>query len=128
MASRSRVMQGSAMASSVADRLAGVHPPMLGMGPKSARFEAKADPQTSGLIVGQIIARALDYAGLEVKEAAARMGYSDPTTLYRWLAGKEAANFDRLFQLGDKFREGLALGVASACPTLRVRWTVEQAS
>lgn len=109
------------MGSSVADRLADVHPRMLGMG-------AKGDPQKTGLVVGQLLARALDYAGIEVKEAAARMGYGDPTTLYRWIAGKEQPNFEKLSLLGDKFNEGVALGFASSCRTLRVRWTVEQAS
>jgi hypothetical protein len=102
------------MAPSVPDRLADVHPRMVGF-----------DPQKAGILAGRIIERALDYAGLEVKEAAATMGYGDATTLYRWIAGKEAANFDKLWLLGEKFQEGLVIGLATACRTLRVRTTIE---
>lgn len=109
------------MASTMADPRLDVHPRMVGMG-------AKAEPRNSGIVTGQIVARALDYAQIEVKEAAATMGYTDTTTLYRWIAGKEQPNFEKLALLGDKFTEGIALGFASACPRLRVRWTVEQAS
>lgn len=101
------------MPESVRDRLADVHPQMAGFG-----------PQKSGLLVGQLIARAFDYAGLEVKEAAAAMGYAEPTTVYRWLSGREQPNFDKLLTLGEKFQEGLVIGLATACASVRVETTV----
>lgn len=109
------------MPSSVLDSLASAHRPNLKMGADAdLRKKAIACP-----VIGKAIARAMRHAEIEPKQAAADMGYSDPAIVYRWFAGKESPNLDKLWSLGEKFQQGLVIALAHVCTTgVKVETTV----
>lgn len=62
-------------------------------------------------LVGQAIERAILLARLTKQEVAHEMGYSDQSTLSRWISGAETAQLPKLFAI-DALREPLAVALA----------------
>lgn len=97
------------MGASVADRTGLAQRHMLKMGGEGHLNKVeKVDKAT----IGRSIQRALDYADLTAKCAAAEMGYSDPTIVSRWIAGAESPNLAKFCTLGPRVRRGLLLALA----------------
>jgi hypothetical protein len=95
------------MATTVAERLAGVHPQML-------RVEHEGDRKKLAdlrPVIGQLVERAFALMGISKQDAAFRMGYRDPGTVSRWCTAVERPLFDKLFGL-DGFDVAYVLAIA----------------
>lgn len=112
------------MSDSVRDLRAVPHPRTLGMrlrcNHSALRHHARLQAPH---VIGPAVASALQYAGISVKEAAARTG-RPITSIYRWQSGVEQPNFDALWTLGEDFEHGLFLALGRACPSMRVGTTL----
>jgi hypothetical protein len=95
--------------STIADRLADVHPQML-------RVEGETDPQLLGKAIGRAIDQALRRCHLTNKEAAFRMRYTDSAVVGRWIAYTETPQLARLRMLGDTFWCELLIALAEGVP------------
>lgn len=108
------------MDSIVNDRLADLHPQML-----RARGEADrkklADLRP---VVGRLVERALELAGLSKQETAFAMGYSDAGTISRWCSGVERPLFDKLFTVPG-FQDAYVLALAEGNPRMEVETIVK---
>ena len=91
----------------VANRLADVHPQMLRAEGEGRRKEL-ADLRP---VIGELVSRALQLAGVTKQEAAFRMRYSDPGTVSRWCSGVERPAFDKLFTI-EGFEVAWVLAIA----------------
>lgn len=103
------------MAASVADRLKHVHPQMLRVGtdPDRKKF-AELRP-----VIGRLVERALEIAGLSKQEAAFAMGYADSGVISRWCSGAERPLFDKLFAI-DRFEDAWLVALAERNPRAQV--------
>jgi hypothetical protein len=77
-----------------------------------------AEP-AEGRLVGQVIGRALELAGLSRQEVAFTMGYADESSLCRWIAGVETPQFARLWQVAP-LRPALVLAWAEHTEDIEV--------
>lgn len=93
-----------------------VHPQMLrvrGEGDRKKLADLKS-------IVGRVVERTFELAGVSKQEAAYAMGYSDPGTVSRWCAGTERAQFDKLLAV-EVLRGPLVQALAEATGAAEVR-------
>lgn len=84
------------MSLSLSDRLAAVKPKMQAA---RLRVEGEADPKPLGEQLGAAIARALLLANLTKQEVSYAMGYTDQSSISKWIAGKEPPRFDKLWMV-----------------------------
>jgi hypothetical protein len=103
----------------VKDRLAGVHPQMVRAQSETERKKV-ADLR---LVVGRLVERALELAGLSKQETAFAIGYSDAGTISRWCSGIERPLFDKLFTVPG-FQEAYVLALAEGNPRMDVETIV----
>lgn len=108
------------MPTSIADRLAGVHPQMLRAGIEGDRKKV-ADLRP---VIGRLVERALELAELTKQDAAYRMGYRDAGTISRWCSAVERPLFDKLFTL-DGFEAAWMLALAERNPKMEVETIVK---
>lgn len=105
---------------SLKDRLDAVQPQML-------RAEHEGDcKKVADLrrVIGQLVERALELAGVRKQEAAFQMGYSDPGTVSRWCSGVERPLFDKLFVI-DGFEGAWILALAERNSEMQVETIVK---
>lgn len=101
------------IASTVADRVADVHPQML-RGDSEGERKKLADLRPT---IGQLVARAFQLMGVSKQDAAWRMHYDDPGTVSRWCSGTERPAFDKLFTIAG-FRAAYILAMAEDDPQI----------
>ena len=65
--------------------------------------EAKPDPKPLGepLSLGRAIERALVLADISKKEISFRMGYTDQSSISKWIGDIEPPRFDKLWQVRE---------------------------
>lgn len=74
---------------------------------------------------GQALEWALDHARIEPKDAAGRMGYTDPAVIYRWFSGKERLQLDKLRSaLGEKFFGKFLVALMQTCDGVEVETSI----
>ena len=113
------------MTSTIPDRLAGVHPPMLRA---ELRPEAKADRKDLAdlrPVIGRLVERAFELMSprLTKQDAAFRLHYDDQGTISRWCSGKERPLFDKLFTI-EGFKIAYVLALAEQDPAIDVTTTI----
>ncbi len=91
---------------------------------KACEAEPLSDRDQFLKLHGQALAWALDRARIEQKQAAFRMGYTDPAVVNRWCLGRERMQLDKLRMLGDDFFAELLVALAQTCAGVEVRTQV----
>lgn len=114
------------MASSLTDRLAGLHPKMLRAESESQKRAGETESKKLADLrpfIGKLVERALELLGITKQDAAFRMGYSDAGTISRWCSGTERPALDKLFAI-DGFRVALVLALAECTEELEAETVV----
>lgn len=62
--------------------------------------------------VGRLLADALRHANVLAKDAAARMGYADQSTLSDWMSGQHVPAFFAKFLADERLRRGFIVALA----------------
>ena len=110
----------------MADRLAGVHPQMLRAPSEAERERSEADRKKLvdlRRVIGRLVERALELAGVSKQEAAHHMGYADQGVVSRWCSAVERPLFDKLFGI-DGFELAWIVAMAERNPQMQVHTTV----
>jgi len=104
--------------------LEAVPPQTLRVGERRGEAAAPTNGEAFLKAHGQALDWALDRARIEQKDAAYRMGYTDPGVVSRWISGKERLQLDKLRMLGDDFFAELLVALAQTCDGVEVRTQV----
>lgn len=110
------------MNDSMRDRLADVHPQMLRASSERPARAGESDCKKVAdlrTVIGRLVERALEIAGVRKQEAAFQMGYSDQGTVSRWCSGVERPLFDKLFMV-EGFEDAWMLALAERNPQMEV--------
>lgn len=102
--------------SSLAERVPALHPKMLAA---TLRDQAKADPKPLGIA----IERALVLANITKQDVSHRMGYTDQSSISKWISGKEPPRFDKLWAIRE-LRPHLVIALAESEDRCEVNTTV----
>lgn len=89
------------------------------------RLDAKPDPKELGdepNALGMAIAKALVLADLTKQDVSFRMGYTDASSISKWISGKEPPRFDKLWSVIE-LREPLVIALGKRAG-FRVRITL----
>lgn len=100
------------MAANGSAALAELKPKMLGARLRpEVRSEANVDPKPLGERLGPAIERALLLANITKQEVSFAMGYSDQSSISKWIACKEPPRFDKLWSV-VRLRASLVVALA----------------
>jgi hypothetical protein len=112
----------------LAAQLDGIQRKSIAMGGESLRKKFAATDDDWNRVIGRVIERALELAGMQKGEAAAEMGYgTNQAPLSRWIAGVETAQFQKLWRV-ERLRTPIVLawseqlnGAAEIVTTITIR-------